>query len=288
MTDLPDSELHEELLLLDAFDGDPEAVARVADDARLASRLSDMVSNRDALLSSAVEIEPARRELSISAALDVFDGIQASAGAATATAAVLSRRRSLRLFRSAGAVAASAAVVVGIVAIGPNLGGSSDDATTIAAGDTTATTVTANAELGASSADADDPSSSPSAARESAETTFAPATTVAPSFTIATTTTAVPAAESAVEPADIEAPADDAGLDPQLVECAELALFDSTPSLDTSAWILSRPADDPDDPIRQRWVVVLDSGMELDLVYEPDSCRFVEIGEPRTPSPTTP
>ena len=49
MTDLPPHDPYEDDLLLDAFDGDPDAIAAVAAEPRLTIALNEMRHHRDAL-----------------------------------------------------------------------------------------------------------------------------------------------------------------------------------------------------------------------------------------------
>ena len=130
MTDRPEHETHEDQLLLDAIDGDRASYAIVSADQRLAALFEAMTSNRDLIANAEPETDPAVKADALAAAMSVFDDMQASIASADAVAAVSARkRRSLRLFKPAGALAASAVVVLGIVAIAPNLSGGSSNST---------------------------------------------------------------------------------------------------------------------------------------------------------------
>ena len=278
MTDLPEHETHEDQLLLDAIDGDEASRATVAADPRLSALFEAMTANRSALVADEPSVDPAMKATALAAAMSVFDDMQASvAGAEAAAAALVRKRRSLRLFRSAGAVAASAAVVVGIVAIAPNLSTGGSDGST--AGDTASATTAAPAATTAAA------SAAPQASRAegaTVDTTAAPATTNAPtsaadSFAATTTTTVVTeSAEVAADaPQDAEAPP---VVDARLLECAELA------SVATSDWITSTDVvPQPGTGPYVQVAVMLADGLEIVVTYDPDTCDVNSITEPAPP-----
>lgn len=299
MTDQHAPEPHEDDLLLDAVDGDPEATARVAADPRLADRLDDMVRARDALRGAVVEIDPAVRSASIAAALDVFDDLHASAAAATRVEELTNPRRATRWLSGwAGALAATAAVVVGIVAIGPNLRDSTDDsggdlATAEAEVDEAATERSADAAADARPSSAPPEAEAAPAAASSATASDSEFTTT----TIAAATTAAPADDGAgddsADDGTTEEPRTEAGrpsIDERLLECAEQHTAEVDPDeLRLSAWIGAEP--EPfrsSEPPLEAWVVLLDTGFELDVVVDAETCAFAEIGDPRAPGTARP
>ena len=277
MTDLPPNNPREDDLLLDALDGDPEATAMVAAEPRLAAALHEMKRHRDSLRAVTTPIEPSVREASLAAAMSVYDDIHASKASAETVRSLAKRhRRTQNLLRSFGVVAASAAAVIGVLVIGPDFGGSDSDS--IAADDALRATTTAAAEASAV-APADTAGRVSRADLEADAPTAAAAATSAPADALAaSTTTSQAAAEAnlARETADFRSPE----IDTALLECAV------SQDLDTSLWITSTLVDtEIDTESSRRFVVLLDTGLEIDVEFDPATCLFEEIGEPHIPRP---
>jgi hypothetical protein len=280
MTDLPEHETHEEGVLLDALDGNTTALAMVQTDPQLIARFNALSAQRDALRASTPAIDPSVRVTSIAAALSVYDDMQSSAAAASEVAALRApKRRSLRLFRSAGALAATAAVVVGVVAIAPNL--SSEDSVTssdnaLASATTGAASITAPAADAPSSARSDSQTATTFAERlESAAGATEPAdaseATSAPAFT---TTTTLTAAEAPTAGPDADEEAD--VVDPLILQCA------ASRGVDTTQWIRSAHViPEPAAGISTSFVIDMSDGRQLDVEFIVDRCAEATFGEPR-------
>jgi len=287
MTDLTPPERDEDTLLLDALDGDPEALAIVETQEHLAALLGQMQRNRIELRELSVTIEPESRTSSIEAAMAVFDNITASASASaaeTVRAGLQKRRRSQNLFRFLGVAAAGAAVVVTAVAIGPNFGSSdsSDTASNTRAADTTAapaattTTIFASPAAGRVSAD-----ESVVTENFSSGTTSAPATSVASAQEAAEPLSSSTTGTDAADASDGELAVSETLLDSAILLCADQA------GLDITAWISSMPGETPPGQEQRltSYVVFTDAGFEIDVVLEISTCDFVTVSEPRVPEP---
>jgi len=291
MTDLTPPERDEDILLLDALDGDAEALAIVETREHLAELLGQMRQNRIELRETTLSIEPESRTSSIDAAMAVFDNMAASGSAAAAVRAVSQkRRRTQNLFRFLGVAAASTAVVVTAVTIGPNLGSSGDGATTASRDEAAATTAAATTAAPAATATTAFDRSGAGATisgedaslveNYSAEATFAPTTiTEAPAASVAATTPPTTEAGEALDPSARQADSE-ALLDIAIVECADQA------GLDIAAWIVSSPDDgavEQEQRLRS-YVVLTDAGFEIDVVLDIATCEF-SVSEPRVPAP---
>jgi len=288
MTDLTPPERDEDILLLDALDGDAEALAIVETQEHLAELLGQMRRNRIELRETTLSIEPESRASSIDAAMAVFDNMAASASAAEAVLAVSQkRRRTQNLFRFLGVAAAGTAVVVTAVTIGPNLGSTGDSGSTAsldaasattaasatAAPAATSTTIFGRSEAGTSfSGDSGSLVENYSADESLASTTV---TQAQASATAAPTTEAGEARTPSARQTDSEAL-----LDIAIVECADQA------GLDIATWIVSS-LDDEAAEQEQRltsYVVLTDAGFEIDVVLDIATCEF-SVSEPRVPAP---
>ena len=278
MTDLPPSNPREDDRLLDALDGDPDAAATVAAEPRLAAALHEMKRHRDSLRAVTTPIEPSVREASLAAAMSVFDDMQASkASAETVRSLAKRRRRTKNLLRSFGAVTASAAAVIGVLIIAPDFSGSDSDsvasrdaasATTAAAAETAAVAPTDTAG-GISQADLE--ATTTVTVADAPATTASPATTFAAERADGTTLSPTEPAAEFTEGLD---------LDVDLLECA------AEQNLDTSMWIESTTVENENDVVLSaRFAVLLDTGLEIDVEFDPATCLFEEIGEPHIPRP---
>jgi len=289
MTDLTPPERDDDILLLDALDGNAEALAIVETREDLAARLQQMQRNRVELRAATVSISPETRRRSIDAALGVFDNMAASAAADKAVRAVPPRRRlSRNLFRFLSVAAASVVAVVAVVAIGPNSGsGDSAEVANIATTDSEVTLspadsdVVANARESLAAGDAGALSEN-----FSAPMTAAPATTTAaardvptaeaPAESLATTTTSNLVATSQAEAIDSEPLIDNA-----ILECATQTEFA------VDSWISSSPGDESvvSGQRLTSFVVLTDDGFEIDVVLDIAECEFVSVSDPRAPEP---
>ena len=272
MTDRPEHETHEDQLLLDAIDGDMDSYAIVSADHRLAALFEAMTANRDSIANAEPNTDPAVKADALAAAMSVFDDMQASIASAEAVAAVSARkRRSLRLFKPAGALAASAVVALGIVAIAPNLSGGSSDSTA---------TDTANAVTASPSARAATASAAPESARAASQTTAVSADESSQAVGESDSMLSEPFASAeavAEEPMADGAP----DVDARLLECAAMA------GIDFATWVsasdlLPQPSNGP----YVRTAVILEDGLEIIVAYDPATCDINSVGDPTSPADT--